>query len=108
MLALSVQSACVFQEPSEFDVQVELPDATVAMAAVAWGLWTGLDGLVGRSGLGQIVSVGVAGAGAFVLYGKAVLTMRIPEARQIQQLVAGKTVRKVVVVLKKLVNIVVA
>jgi putative peptidoglycan lipid II flippase len=64
--------------------------ATVLMAAVAYGVWTGVDQLVGRSLPGQIVSVGVAVASALLLYGKAVLTMRIPEARQIQQLVAGR------------------
>jgi putative peptidoglycan lipid II flippase len=64
--------------------------ATVLMAAVAWGVWTGVDRLVGRSLPGQIVSVGVAVAAAALLYGKTVLTMRIPEARQIQQLVAGR------------------
>jgi putative peptidoglycan lipid II flippase len=64
--------------------------ATTLMAAVAWAVWTGLDRLVGRSLVGQIVSVGVAAAAAVLLYGKAVLTMRIPEARQIQQLVSGR------------------
>jgi putative peptidoglycan lipid II flippase len=64
--------------------------ATALMAAVAWAVWTGIDRLVGTSLLGQIVSVGVAVAVACLLYGKAVLTMRVPEARQIQQLVAGR------------------
>ncbi len=64
--------------------------ATVLMAAVAWAVWTGIDRVVGRSLVGQIVSVGVAVTAACLLYGKAVLTMRIPEARQIQQLVSGR------------------
>jgi hypothetical protein len=33
------------------------------------------------------VSVGIASSIAFVFYGKAMLTMRVPEARQIQSLV---------------------
>ncbi|HEY6397652.1 MAG TPA: lipid II flippase MurJ, partial [Solirubrobacteraceae bacterium] len=64
--------------------------ATALMAAVAWAVWTGIDRVVGRSLVGQIVSVGVAVTAACLLYGKAVLTMRIPEARQIQQLVTGR------------------
>ena len=40
--------------------------------------------LLGRSLSAQIISVGVACAVAGVLYAKAVLAMRIPEARQIE------------------------
>ena len=69
--------------------------ASVLMAAVAWVVWTGVDQVVGRSLPGQIVSVGIAVGLALALYAKAVLTMRIPEARQIQQLVAGRMRRGV-------------
>jgi putative peptidoglycan lipid II flippase len=61
--------------------------ASAIMAAVALGLWTGIDRIVGRSVPGQILSVGIAVAAACVLYGKAVLVMRVPEARQIEALV---------------------
>jgi putative peptidoglycan lipid II flippase len=61
--------------------------ASAIMAAVAWALWTGIDRIVGRSLPGQIVSVAIATAAACALYGKAVLVMRVPEARQIEQLV---------------------
>jgi putative peptidoglycan lipid II flippase len=61
--------------------------ATVLMAAVARGLWVLLNGGLGDSLFAQIVSVGVACAVAGVLYGWLVLKMRIPEARQIEQLV---------------------
>ncbi len=64
--------------------------ATVLMAALAWGSWTVIDQLVGRSLLGQIVSVGVSVTAACVLYAKVVLWMRIPEARQIEQLVMAR------------------
>ncbi|MDQ6841422.1 MAG: murein biosynthesis integral membrane protein MurJ [Actinomycetota bacterium] len=67
--------------------------ASALMAAVAWVVWTGVDQVVGRSLPGQIASVGVAVGLALALYAKAVLTMRIPEARQIQQLVAGRVRR---------------
>jgi putative peptidoglycan lipid II flippase len=69
--------------------------ASVLMAAVAWVVWTGVDQVVGRSLPGQIVSVGIAVGLALALYAKAVLAMRIPEARQIHQLVAGRVRRGV-------------
>jgi putative peptidoglycan lipid II flippase len=71
-------------------VTVRILVATALMAAVAWGLWAGLDRLLGRSLTAQIISIGVAIAAAGVLYGKAALTMRIPEAQQIQALVVGR------------------
>src|SRR5256714_4939438 len=61
--------------------------ATVIMAAVGWALWKGLDSLLGRALIAQIVSLGIAGVAAFLLYARLVLTMRIPEARQIEFLV---------------------
>jgi putative peptidoglycan lipid II flippase len=61
--------------------------ASVLMAAAAFGVWAAVDRLVGRSLPGQIVSVGLAIAAACALYAKAVLVMRVPEARQIEALV---------------------
>jgi putative peptidoglycan lipid II flippase len=64
--------------------------ATAIMAAVAWAVWAGIDRVLGRSLPAQIVSVGIAILVACVLYGKCVLTMRIPEARQIESLIASR------------------
>ena len=64
--------------------------ASVLMAAVARGLWELIDSVLGRSLLGEIVSVGVALTVAIALYAKAVLTMRIPEARQIETLILDR------------------
>ena len=61
--------------------------ATVLMAAVGWGLWKGLDSLLGRALIAQIFSMGVAGTAACLLYARLVLVMRIPEARQIEFLI---------------------
>jgi putative peptidoglycan lipid II flippase len=61
--------------------------ATVLMAALARGLWVGLDHLLGASLLAEIFEVGISVAAAFALYARLVLWMRIPEARQIQFLV---------------------
>jgi putative peptidoglycan lipid II flippase len=61
--------------------------ATVIMAAVGWGLWKGLDSLLGTSLVAQIFSLGIAGLAACVLYARLTLAMRIPEARQIEFLI---------------------
>jgi putative peptidoglycan lipid II flippase len=68
-------------------ITLRITIATVLMAAVARGVWAGLDHLLGRSLWAQIVSVGLAVAVATVLYARLVLWMRIPEARQIRDLV---------------------
>jgi putative peptidoglycan lipid II flippase len=64
--------------------------ATAIVAAVARGIWVVLDHLFGRSLPAEIVSVGVAVAAACFLYARLVLAMRIPEARQIEQLIVGR------------------
>ena len=64
--------------------------ATVIMAALAWALWSGLNSLLGTSLVAQIISLGIAIAAACALYGKTVLTMRIPEARQVEALVMAR------------------
>jgi putative peptidoglycan lipid II flippase len=64
--------------------------ATVIMAAVVRGVWYALDAGLGRSLAAEIVSVGLACAVGGLLYGWLALRMRIPEARQIQQLVVSR------------------
>jgi putative peptidoglycan lipid II flippase len=76
--------------PQTLMITVRILVASAIMAAVARGLWTGFDDLLGRSLSAQLVSVGIAVAVAVALYAKIVLTMRIPEARQIEELVRGR------------------
>ncbi len=64
--------------------------ASVLTAALARGIWVGADAIVGRSVIGQIVSVGLAVLLAGAFYFRVVLAMRIPEARQIERLVMGR------------------
>ena len=71
-------------------ITVRILVASALMAAVALGLWTAIDRLVGRSLLGQIISLGVSVTAACALYAKVVLMLRIPEARQIQALVVSR------------------
>jgi putative peptidoglycan lipid II flippase len=68
--------------------------ASVLMAALARGIWLGIDALLGRSTVAQVFSVGVAITVAGALYARIVLAMRIAEARQIQALVAGRLRRR--------------
>jgi putative peptidoglycan lipid II flippase len=71
-------------------ITVRIVVATAIMAVVARGIWLVLDHLFGRSVPAEIVSVGFAFAASGVLYARLVLAMRIPEARQIEQLIAGR------------------
>lgn len=64
--------------------------ATAISTPIAYFVWKGLDLLLGRSLIAQIVSVGIGLTLAAVLYAKLVLAMRVPEARQIETLVRGR------------------
>jgi putative peptidoglycan lipid II flippase len=64
--------------------------ASALMAALAYGVWAGLDAVLGRSLPGQIVAVGGGVGAGIVLYMRIVLMLRIPEARQIERLVMGR------------------
>jgi putative peptidoglycan lipid II flippase len=75
-------------------ITVRVLVASALMSGVAWVVWKGLDSLLGRSLLAQIVSVGLGIAVAGALYAKLVLTMRIPEARQIEALILGRLRRR--------------
>ena len=68
-------------------ITVRILAGTVIMAALARGIWVVLDHLLGESVPAEIFSVGIASAIACVLYAKLMLTMRVPEARQIQGLI---------------------
>jgi hypothetical protein len=64
--------------------------ASALLGAVAFGVWWGLDDLLGRSLPAQIVSVGMALLTGTLAYIAAVLAMGIAEARQIRALVQGR------------------
>jgi putative peptidoglycan lipid II flippase len=64
--------------------------AAALLAAVAYGVWRGLDELLGRALPAQLASVGTALAAGTLVYVAAVLAMRIEEARQIRTLLAGR------------------
>jgi putative peptidoglycan lipid II flippase len=64
--------------------------ASIITGAIARGVWEVVHPVAGWSVAGQLVSVGLAVAAGGGFYAKAVLTMRIPEARQIEALVLGR------------------
>jgi putative peptidoglycan lipid II flippase len=64
--------------------------AAALLGAVAYGVWHGLDSALGRSLLGQIVSVGTALTAGFGVYAGAVWAMRLPEAVQIKRLLMSR------------------
>jgi putative peptidoglycan lipid II flippase len=63
--------------------------AAVVLAAASYGVWHGLDSLLGRSLGGQIASVGGAITAGVVVYGAGVWVLGVPEARQIRTLLPG-------------------
>ena len=64
--------------------------AAALSTALGYFLWKGLEALLGVSLPAQIVSLGVGFAAAGVLYARLVLLMRVPEARQVQQLIMSR------------------
>jgi putative peptidoglycan lipid II flippase len=71
-------------------ITVRIILATAIVTAVGYLLWKGLDSVLGASLVAQIISMGVAIAGAAALYARLVLLMRIPEARQIETLISSR------------------
>jgi putative peptidoglycan lipid II flippase len=64
--------------------------ASAIVTALGYLVWKGLDSLLGVSLIAQIIAVGAALVAAGALYARLVLLMRIPEARQIESLIAGR------------------
>jgi putative peptidoglycan lipid II flippase len=61
--------------------------ASALLAGVSWVVWRALDSLLGVSLAAQIISVGGAGLAGLLVYMRAVLTMRVPEAHQVSRLI---------------------
>jgi len=64
--------------------------ASALLAAVSWGVWRVLDAVLGVSLVAQIVSVGAAGTAGLLVYMRAVLALRIPEAHQVSRLIRAQ------------------
>ncbi len=64
--------------------------ASALLGGVSWAVWYALDALLGRSLPAQVVSVGGAGAAGVLVYMRAVLAMRVPEAHQVSRLIRAQ------------------
>ena len=60
--------------------------AAAALAGTSLGVWALLDEVLGRGLVGQIVSLGVALAAGAAVYAAAVIALRVPEVRQMRNL----------------------
>jgi putative peptidoglycan lipid II flippase len=72
------------------DAIVRMLAAAAALSAVAYGVWWLLDHELGRALWAQCVSVGLAIAAGTAVYVALVWLLRVPEARQIRSLIAGR------------------
>jgi putative peptidoglycan lipid II flippase len=68
--------------------------AAGALGGVAYATWWGLDAGLGRTIPAQIVSVSLAAFAGFAVYAATVLMLGIPEARRLEQVVAGRLRRR--------------
>jgi putative peptidoglycan lipid II flippase len=64
--------------------------ASLLLAGVSWSVWKLLERLLGVSLAAQIVSVGAAGTAGVLVYARAVLAMKIPEAHQVSRLIRAQ------------------
>jgi putative peptidoglycan lipid II flippase len=71
-------------------ITVRILVASIITAAIARGVYEVVNSVVGGSIPGQIISVGLAVVAGGFFYGRAVLAMRIPEARQIEALIRSR------------------
>jgi putative peptidoglycan lipid II flippase len=71
-------------------VTAQITAAAALLAGAAYLVWYGLDRALGEGVPAQILSVGIALCVGAVIYAFTVLALRIPEARQIQRLLAGR------------------
>ncbi|HEY2005817.1 MAG TPA: hypothetical protein VGG87_05175, partial [Solirubrobacteraceae bacterium] len=76
--------------PQTTMITVRILVASAIVTALGYGIWKGLSTALGVSLIAQVLSVGLALAAAVGLYARLVLLMRIPEAKQIESMIAGR------------------
>jgi len=64
--------------------------AAALLSGVAYGIWYGLDDLLGRALIAQFVSVGAAIAVGAAVYAAAVWVMGVPEVKQLRTLLPSR------------------
>jgi putative peptidoglycan lipid II flippase len=76
--------------PQTTMITIRILIASALMAAISYLVWYGLDSLLGRSLVAQIISVGGGIGVGILLYMRLVLVMRIPEAGQVRDLIRSR------------------
>jgi putative peptidoglycan lipid II flippase len=75
-------------------VVAQMTFAAALLGGVTYGVWRLLDEALGRGLFGQILSVGTALTLGALVYALTVHLLRIPEARQIERLLAGRLLHR--------------
>ena len=76
---------------SLLDGTARIAVGSAALAGVSYAVWSGLDSLLGEGTAGQIVSVGGGLLAGGLVYLGAVLLLRVPEARQVLNVLRRRT-----------------
>jgi putative peptidoglycan lipid II flippase len=71
-------------------VTAQITVAAALLAGASYATWWVLERALGVGLLAQVIAVGVGLAVGVAVYAAAVLTLRIPEARQIERLIVGR------------------
>jgi putative peptidoglycan lipid II flippase len=71
-------------------VTAQITLASALLAGACYGTWWGLDRALGVGLVAQVIAVGAGLAVGVAVYAATVLTLRIPEARQIERLIVGR------------------
>jgi putative peptidoglycan lipid II flippase len=71
-------------------VTAQITAASALLAGVSYGTWYVLDHALGVGLIAQLLSVGLGLAVGIAVYAATVLILRIPEARQIEDLIVGR------------------
>ena len=69
---------------------LKMVGAAGLLAGVSYLVWYGLDKLLGRELIAQVISLGIGISAGIAVYVAAVVALRIEEAHQIRRLVAGR------------------
>ena len=75
-------------------MKAQLLAASALLGGAAYAVWRVLDAALGRGLFGQIASVGAGLTVGALFYASTVHLLRIPEARQIERLLAGRLFRR--------------
>jgi putative peptidoglycan lipid II flippase len=83
-----------FETYRTLDAMLQMIGAAALLGVVSYFTWKGLDDLLGRSLIGQVISLGVALALGAAVYAQVVLAWQIPEAKQILDLFSRRLRRR--------------